>query len=291
MKLLQTTLLLFLHCLLFAQEGVILPISLNEAGELSQSENPAADIARKNYEISQLRFKAFQAGLKPTLSFDASVPGRFRGFSSLHLPDGREAFLQRSLLRYRGGLSLNQKLAATGGNIFLSSNIERLDLFQPQAISYFASPISFGIEQTVFGFNPYKWTRQIESLKLEESKKQSVEELAEAAWNAAAYFLDVFEAQTQLETATLAKTEAESLLVLANDRKEAGKIALDEQLQIQLLGIKSETDEVAFTLALQKANAKLMDFLGMATLVRFQPIAPNFLPEIEVNPEEAIAIA
>jgi outer membrane protein len=288
MKALLLTFLVLLPWFVQSQEGIFLPISLSEVVELSQSQTPAADLAKKSLQLVEWQIKAFQARLKPRLTFEATVPQRFRGIAALPLPDGREAFLSRSLMEYRGGFTVQQSIAATGGEIFLSTNFRRLDLFEPFNTAYLAAPINLGIQQTIFGFNALKWARQIEALKHREHEKRSVEALAEAAFQAAAYFFDVYEAQAKLETANQTKMDAENLLTVANQRIEAGKIALDEQIRIQMLGIQSESDRIISDAALQKANVNLQDFLGMATRVRFQPIAPTFLPNISVDFMDAI---
>lgn len=291
MKTLLPLLLCAWPLLLYAQDGVLLPISLNEVVELSQSETPSADIARKTAELAEWKQKAFKAGFKPSLKLDASAPQLFRGITALHLPDGREAFLQRTLANYQGGLTLEQPIAATGGRLFLSSRLERLDLFQPFASNYLAIPVTLGFQQTVFGFNPLHWARQIEPLKQKELLRRSSEQLAEAAWRSASLFLDLFEAQTLMETANLAKIETDSLTLLANQRREAGKMALDEEMQIQLLAQQAESDLALYSLNLRQANARLQDFLGIVTPMRFQPVPPTFLPDIAIDVDLAMAKA
>ena len=131
-----------------------LQLSLSEVVTLAQSDAPDVLIANTRLNNSYWRYKSFLADYKPQINLDAQLPNLNRSIASITLPDGTDAFINRSLMSSSLGLQLSQQITATGGTVFASTNLERIDIFKtdnnPSSQSYLSAPISVGFNQPLF---------------------------------------------------------------------------------------------------------------------------------------------
>lgn len=278
--------------LLPAQGMDTIPLNLLQAVELAHSDAPDVAIARTLYSNQYWRYQSFLANYRPAINFGATLPNLNRSIQAITLPDGRDAYISRSLMSNGAGISLQQGVAATGGRIFALTNIERIDIFRtgdkPGFVSYLSTPISFGFEQPIFGFNRLKWERRTEPLRFEESKKRYSEQLAGNAYRATELFFEVLMAQFNLEAARKDKIDADTLLVISRGRFEVGRIALDELLQIELSAMNAEAAIAQHSLTMQTQTERLRDFLGIRSAVVFQLITPSDIPNFQIDGHKAL---
>lgn len=283
---------LALPWLLSSQRMDTIPLSLAQAVELAYSDAPDAAIARTIYANNYWRYQSFLANYRPAMMFSATLPNLNRSIQAITLPNGQDAFISRSLMSNGAGISLQQGVAATGGRVFLRTNLERIDIFgtdgKPGLVSYLSTPVSFGFEQPIFGFNRLKWERRTEPLRYEESRKSYSEDLAETSYRATELFFEVLMAQINLEAARKDKADADTLLAISRGRYEVGRIALDELLQIELSSMNAEAAIAQHMLTLQTATERLRDFLGIQSAVAFKLVPPADIPEFHVDAHKAI---
>ncbi len=272
-----------------------IPLSLSQAIEIAQSDAPDVAIARTIYSNNYWRYQSFLANYRPSIVFNATLPNLNRSIQAITLPNGQDAFISRSLMSNGAGISLQQGLAATGGRVFLRTNLERIDIFgsggKPGLVSYLSTPVGIGFEQPIFGFNRLKWERRIEPLRFEENRKRFSEDMAETAFRATEMFFEVLIAQINLEAARKDKSDADTLLAISRGRFEVGRIALDELLQIELNAMNAQASIAQNTLTLQTATERLRDFLGIRNAVAFQLITPADIPGFLVDAHKALLYA
>ncbi len=87
-------------------------------------------MARHRYRGNYWRHRSFRASYLPYLSFDATIPNLNRTISPITLPDGSDIFIRRSLATSSASLSLNQTIGYTGGELFVRSGLQRIDLIR-----------------------------------------------------------------------------------------------------------------------------------------------------------------
>ena len=183
--------LLLLSTLLLNAQTKTLTLSLSEVVTLAQSDAPDVLIANTRLNNSYWRYKSFLADYKPQINLDAQLPNLNRSIASITLPDGTDAFINRSLMSSRLGLQLSQQITATGGTVFASTNLERIDIFKtdnnPSSQSYLSAPISVGFIQPLFAYNQLKWNKKIEPLRYSERTKEYAEEMESVAFEAAKF--------------------------------------------------------------------------------------------------------
>ncbi len=267
-----------------------LEIGLEEVIRIAQGEAPVALIAQTRLQNNYWRYQSFLGSFKPQLTYqvDANLN---RSFDAITLPDGSDAFVDRSLLTTGTGIRLGQLVPQTGGSIFAGTDLRRIDVLSTNNKSYLTAPFFLGFQQPLFQFNRFKWDQQIESLSYEESKKQYVEEKEQIAYDAVDLYFTLYIAQLNLQEARRQKVYSDSLYQLSVGRFEVGRIAETDLLQIELRSKNAEAEEATQLLNYQSANEALRNFLDMSGNVVFDLLDPPNLPEYDIEADQALDLA
>ncbi|MCL2247299.1 MAG: TolC family protein [Lentimicrobiaceae bacterium] len=262
-------------------------LTLEDCIKIAQERSPEAQHAKNNYLDAYYQYKLYKKSYLPTLSLSGSVPAFNRSISKITLPDGTEQFVSQSAGNYSGSLSLTQPIPFMGGQFFISSGLQRLDIYRDSTTtSYLANLINIGIRQPFSLYNPYKWERKIEPLYFKEAKQLYIEALENAALQAIELYFSLLETQTNLALILQNKTNTDTLFFIAKERFAVGKTTEDEvlQLEVNLLNLTFQIEELQNTL--QDKQAALADFLNIPTDA-FNLLMPETLNISIINREKA----
>ena len=269
-----------------------LNLTLPEVVSMAKSNSPASAAARHRFNSGYWQYRTFKASLMPYMSLDATLPDLNRSISRITLPDGRDAFVKRSLANYSSSISIKKPLGWTGGELFVNSGLQRIDVIGDSlSTSYLSTPLVFGIRQPLFGFNVYRWMKKIEPLRYQEAEKRSLEDMENIALEATGYFFDVLLAASDLSIAQLNEANNDTIYKITKGRYNIGTIAENDLLQMELALLNSHTEVTRASLALDVAQYKLRSYLGIKTQAPIRPIIGETLPtskaELEIAQSEA----
>lgn len=285
--------LLLLPLLLTAQTTYTL--TLDEVVDLARSESPALKLAETRLNNTYWQFRSFQADFKPQIQLNATLPNVNRSIDPVTLPDGREDFISRALMRNSVNIFLSQPIVATGGQVFLTTGLRRLDVFKTDfndgSISYLSTPISVGFTQPLRAYNRLKWDKKIEPIRYQENRRTFNESKELAAAQASRLFFDLLLSQLNLEAAEKNKINADTLYGISQGRYGVGRIAETDLLQIELSVMNANAALAQATINAQTANEELRSFLGITDNADFQLIPPSTIPETTVDVESALQYA
>lgn len=274
------------------QDTVLL--NLNEVISLAQSDAPDVLLSTTRLSNNFWRYQSFLSNYRPQIDFALNSDFN-RSVEGITQPDGGINFASRSLMTNFSGLTLRQDVAATGGQIFTRTGLQRLDIFatgaNPSVTSYLFSPISIEFFQPLFNFNDLKWQRRVQPLRYEESRLGYSEDMEDIAFESAGLFFNVLSAQLNSEAAFREKANADTLYNLSIGRFEVGRIAETELLQLELSAMRADANLAQALLDLQTANEALRNFLGITRPVLFRLIPPDDLPGMVIDPEVALSSA
>ena len=268
--------------------------TLEDVITIAQEQSPDAQIARHRYRASYWSFRTFKADYLPSLRLDATIPNlnvRFEQVSSQE--DSSTVFTPLATADYQVSLSLNQKIGFSGGEVFLSSSLARLDnnITTDLSTGYLTNIVDIGIRQPIFNYNPYRYNRKIKPLLFEEAQRLYIEAKEEVAIKAVSHFFSLLMAQIEMEIALKNEANYDTLYKIAIGRFNLGKIAENELLQLELNLLSAEASvenaELDYTNKLFEFNSYLQ--LKEGTAVKLIP--PKFTPHFTVNPDHAIEYA
>ncbi len=267
-------------------------LSLPEVIALAQSDAPDVLLAQTRLSNNYWVYQSALADFKPQINLNIDVPDINRTIDAITLPDGTQSFISRAFMTNGLGVSVSQDIPLTGGSVFARTGLERLDIFKTDLVnasnSYFATPISVGFTQPIFGFNALKWQQKIEPLRYQEATLSYAEEMESIAYNSAELFFNVLIAQLNIDANALLKSNADTLYNISKGRFEVGRIAETELLQIELAAQNASASLAEATLNLQSSTEQLRNFLGITEAVNFELLVPENIPDVEIDGTTAL---
>jgi outer membrane protein TolC len=269
-------------------------LSLEEVITIAREQSPDAMAARHRYRGSYWEFRSFKAGYLPGLTLDATLPNLNRNIQAITLPDGSDVFVRRSLSSSSANLSLNQRIGPTGGRIFMSTGLERIDLIREDSdniTSYLSTPVNIGFTQPIFGYNPFKWERKIEPLRFEEARKRYIENLETISVRANTLFFDLLLAQINIEINTINLESNDTLYQISKGRFSLGKIAENELLQMELNVLNSEAQMEQARIDYEAALFSFRSYLGLENVDDLTLLVPEEKHDLVIDVQAALVQA
>ncbi len=267
-------------------------LTLPEAIEVAHEQSLMALMSRHQFRSSYWEYRSHQASTRPELTLEGILPSLTNATESVIQPDGSEVFVARSFMNTSLELQLNQNIPLTGGNVFVTSQLQRNDNFgQDPPNTYLSYPVTIGVMQPINGYNEFKWDRRIEPLKFEQAKLQYLLTMERVSQQSVRYFFDLALAQINLEIAEKNMANSDTLYQIATGRYQLGTIAENELLQMELSRLNSETSFNEATIDLELRKSRLRSFLGFNEKVSLQLILPREVPEIEMDFDKTLAEA
>lgn len=292
MKHIITLILLFLLRLLTAQS---LPdtLTLTHLRELAQERALEVVRAERNEILAVLDQEIYQAQVKPRLDLTANLPNFFSSFNETVQPDGTVAFRPVSINNSFAQLQLTQQLTATGGTLFLRSNLQRFDDFENDQSNYNGIPLRLGIIQPLLGgFNTWKWQKQILPLAQQETIALHKAEKEGAAAEATRLFFNLAFAQQDRQIALTNQSANERLYKIAQERYELGKINRGDLVQLELELAASGQNLIRADRSLATASSAIYQYLGWTYTGANLYAATAEIPQVgQVELEQALRLA
>lgn len=287
---------LFIFCAatvkLSAQEKVAEELTFKEVMQLAREQSPDAIMAKHQFRANYWEFRTYKADFRPNLTLNTTFPEFSRAIKKYQNADGTYTYVEDNLNTASAQLNLRQNVGFTGGQIFATSNLARLDVFGSDAsTSYLSTPVSIGYRQPVLFYNEYKWQKKIEPLKYEEAKKQYLSSLEDVSLKAVGYFFDLALAQQNLQVAEINYSNADTLYQIATGRYNIGTIAENELMQMELSLLNAGSSLNAAKVDLEIKKFRLRSFLGFNEKVDLMLIIPKEIPELTVDVAQALEIA
>ncbi|KPL10769.1 MAG: hypothetical protein AMS26_21130 [Bacteroides sp. SM23_62] len=267
-----------------------LHLTLDDVIRIAREQSIMAIRAKHRFRGSYWEYRTHKAKFRPSLTLEGTLPDLNRSIDKITLPDGSDAFVERSLANYTVSAFLTQNIAPTGGSIFMSSEMQRIDLLRDDetTTNYLSTPVSIGLRQPIKAHNSFRWERKIEPLKYEAAQKSYVESLENVNIRAVNYFFDLALAQVNLQIARLNYANNDTLYQIAKGRFNIGTIAENELLQLELAFLTSSTDLNEAGIQLEINKFQLRSFLGYNENVDIELIVPAEIPELEVDVAQAL---
>ncbi|MFT6698935.1 MAG: outer membrane protein TolC [Porticoccaceae bacterium] len=258
MKKILITFCILLSAAAFSQRQ----ITLEQAIEIAQKKSPEYKALINQNQASYWRYRNFKASFLPQLRLDATLPQFRNSVNRITLDDGSDDFRRSNQIRFDGSLSLNQNIALTGGTISVSSQLERVDRYEPNESTGFAViPFSINYSQNSLFYNEFKWNKKIEPLLYEEAKREFVESMERISLNTARRYFALLKAQVQSKIAKSNLSNQDTLFQISKGRFRMGKIAENDLLQIELSVLNSQNEVTSNEINFKRASQNLSRYL------------------------------
>lgn len=238
-------------------------LTLQEVVNMAKKQSIAAKQAATTKETKVWEYRTFQSNYKPQLLLNSRLPAFSRSFREVVQPDGTILFQPVRNNNSSLGLSLEQNIVATGGSVFITSQLQRFDDFDRKNTLYNGTLLAIGLTQPLFQFNALKWDKKIEPLKFNESQQEYLESLEFISLKANELYFDLLLAQVNQTIAAANLENTNHIIKVANEKFVIGKISRNEILQLELELLKAQKAVATAKQATEISNLRLRSYIGL----------------------------
>src|SRR5687768_71976 len=266
-----------------AQVDDTLTLTLQEVVAMAKEKSIASRQAVTTRQTKYWEYRTYRSNYQPQLSLSGILPGYTKTFSEVIQPDGTILFKSIHNNNSSLDLSFSQSIAATGGMVYGTTQLQRFDDFDRRNTIYNGVPFGIGYAQPLWQFNSLRWDKKIEPLKFDESRQAFTESMEQVAISASQYFFDLLLAQVNLQISETNLANTEKTQKIASEKFELGKISRNEMLQLQLEQLKSLKAVGIARRDMEIATLNLRSYTGLQHTDRIKLILPSSHIPLELS--------
>jgi outer membrane protein len=269
----------------------VVHLTLEAAIQRALRDGPSVSVARESFTARRAGYESFQAGLYPQVSVQGQAPGYSRSILTVIQPDGSTIFAPQSQANATLGLWVSQRLPWTGGDLSLSSSLNRLDLLESKLTSYRSTPLSLTYRQPLFQLNSLGWDVESQNLSMRIAERTWNESLEDISADVVAKFFETAQLSLSMEMSSKNVQINDTLYQISIGRFNVGKIAENELLQSELAVLNARMQLASATTSYDRARKSLCFALGLPQESFLQLVLPEAVPVVAVEPARAISEA
>jgi outer membrane protein TolC len=179
-----------------------------------------------------------------------------------------------------------------GGYFYGSTQLGFLRTFGDQNQTQFMTvPVAVGYKQDLLFYNPLKWAKKIEPLKLARAEKELVYGIETTSEEAVSRFFTLALAQDQQRMAEEYLASCDTIYAIAERRYKIASIPKAELSMLELQKTNARTSLANARIARNRAAKELATYLGMDRATDIELIIPSVVGTMHIDATEAIALA
>lgn len=279
--------------LIIAQTPRTVVLDLDRTVRLATDSSLVVQKYQSVYEASRYQFLSWQASRKPQFSLESTPIMYQRYMTQRYLSyEDQDVYRQQRMFYSQAGITATQAMESWGGQFYGSTQLGYLRTFGDQNQTQFMTvPISVGYKQDLLFFNPLKWARKIEPLKLTLAEKSLAYNIETTSEEAVGKFFILALAQEQQRMAEEYLTSCDTIFAIAERRFRIASISKAELSILELEKTNARTSLANARIARSRAVQDLATYLGMERNTDIQLIIPSVMQNLYVDAKEAIQYA
>lgn len=268
-------------------------LSMHEVMLLARKQSLDAYRTKNVFNASYWEFQSYKSVRLPHLNWTLNPVNYNRSMTVRYdYENNVDVYREQQTLSSYTGLNLSQVIAATGGRIFIESDIYRLQNFNnDQANSYSSTPFRIGVSQPIGAYNSYKWQKKISPLKFEKAKHDYIKSVQQINSKAANLYFNLLLAQSKRDIAAMNVSTADTLYQMGEMRFDIASIQHEELIDLELSKFNSSIELAQAEKDLEKARFNLLSFMGVDASTELSPVLPGIVPGLQIDAGEAFALA
>ena len=268
--------------------------TLNDVIQRAQSQSPAFKQTETRRENRYWQYQYYRTNYIPQIRMNSNNAGSLynNSFSRTPRADGTFSYQPVNFLNPGVNFSLQQPIEWTGGVISVNSTYNYFrDFNNVQPTIWNGSPFYISLFQPIFAFNQLKWSRMVEPIRFEESKREYAEAMEAIARDGVTSFFNVLQAQVNLQIAQFNLANNDTIYKIEQGRYNIGTTSEDKLLQVELQLLRSRQDVARASLDLQNSSLDLRIYIGLRNGESFSLVMPDEIPNFGVSEDEALLYA
>ena len=268
-------------------------LSLQETIELATSSSLDAFRYKNMYLSSYWSFRSYQAGRLPSLTLNVT-PAEYNRYFTQRYDSENDIDVYRQQQRYYAGanLQVQQNFDLLGGTFFLDTNLDYMRYFGEQTYTQYSSvPMRIGYQQSLLGYNAFKWERKIEPLRYEQAQKELIYNMEKMSEDATTYFFTLAMRQMEHELAKENLASSDTLYTIGQERHKIASISQADLLTLKLDAVNARNTLKNSEIGLKRAMFNLASYLNMDKNTHIVLDIPNRPLSMEISADKAIDLA
>lgn len=268
-------------------------LDLERTVQLATDSSLAAQKYQSVYDASRYQYLSWQASRKPQLALE-STPVLYQRYMTQRYisEEDRDVYRQQRMFYSQAGIKATQTVESWGGQFYGSTQLGYLRTFGDQnQTQYMAVPIAIGYKQELLFYNPLKWAKKIEPLKLTLAEKSLTYGIETVSEEAVSKFFTLALAQEQLRMAEEYLASCDTIYAIAQRRFKIASISKAELSILELEKTNARTTLANARISRQRAAQELATYLGMERTTDIELVIPTVMQSLHVDAAEAIQYA
>lgn len=287
-------LILLLGIILFPKQalGQVLDMRLDQCIEIAVRQSPEVLKHKHAFLSSYWLYKAYQAGLKPQAVLQTTPIEYSRTFIKRYdYTQNIDIYRPQRYWTTSLGLSVSQTIPFTGGTLTLSSGLDYIrNIGTDNNEQYSTVPVSLGYSQSLFGYNPLKWSKKIEPLKYQIARQKYIYAMESTILETVNRFFDLALLQEEHRMASETLRSCDSLYAAGKERYKMSAISKADLLALQVDLINAENASVQIAHQKEEALSSFLLFLQIDKPIDIKLEIPP-LPKISsISPQKAVSL-
>jgi len=271
------------------------PVVLTLDKAIEQAADSSLEAFRmKNMFLSGYwEFRTYQAQRLPSLTMNLTPAQYYRDITRRYDSENDLDVYRKQQSFYAGGsMEVKQNFDLLGGTFVLDSDLGYIRNFGDNTYSQFtAVPVRIGYNQSLLGYNPFKWSRKIEPLKYEKVKKEYIYNVEGVSEEVTTHFFTLAMAQAEYDLARENVASSDTLYVTGQQRHKIAAISQADLLTLKLDAVNARNALQNADIALKRAMFSLASYLGFDKNTEIRLQLPGKPLQMNVSVDEALVLA
>ncbi|MBP3518119.1 MAG: TolC family protein [Parabacteroides sp.] len=245
------------------------------------------------YLAGYWEYRTYKAGRLPSLTLDLT-PAQYQRYFTQRYDSEADIDVYRKQQRFYAGaqLEIEQNFDLLGGTFYLDTDLDYMRYFGSETYNQFSTvPIRLGYQQSLLGYNAFKWQRKIEPLKYEKVKKELLYNVEQMSEQATTYFFDLAMAQVEYDLAKDNVATTDTLYRTGQERHKIASISQADLLTLKLDAVNARNTLKNAEIALKRAMFSLASYLNFDKNTEIHLRLPSRPRDMEISVDKALELA
>lgn len=264
-------------------------LTLTNAIKIAQENSLDAQIARFSFMSKYWQYRSFKAELLPSVNLSGMLGNFNHSVVEARDPEtGRVNQVNNNTMTNYLTLSLDQKIAATGGTVSLQSYLYRLDQFDYKEKTYNSQPLRISYTQSLRSFNALKWDKKTAPVEYRKAERNYISALQDITIRVTSLFFSVLAAQSDYKQSLATVEDRERLYEISKSRLNLTTTTKSEVLQMELSLLNARMAVKKNKITLDEAMYDLFSYLRLTDYEHAELMPPYTIPDILINADEVL---
>lgn len=264
-------------------------LTLGNAIAIAQENSYDIQLAKLSFMSKYWIYRSFLADQLPSINLNGELGSFDHSLVAVRNYDnGQIAYVNNNSLSNMLMLSVDQKIAATGGTVSLQSYLYSLNQFTYDETTFNTQPLRISYTQPLRSFNALKWNKKTIPLDYQIAQKNYLSAMQQVTIQVTTLFFSVLAAQSEYKQSVETVKDRELLFDMAKKRLDLGTTTKSEVLQLELSLLNARVSANNNKLTLDDRKYQFFSYLRVTDYEKAELIPPYTVPDIFLSMDEVL---